>query len=221
MATKKRKPAKKTGQSTKKKVTKKPVESVCTCHGFGLCPRCRKLKDSLEKAGITKPTLRKARKVTRRKSAKKRLTPQEVHAAQCPVCKHKKLKEIEDRYLEGESPQDLSEDPTITGKLSRHTIWNHAKVFGLDKRRDNSTLKIVQRIIARAKINTRTVSDQLLSKCLELQSKLKGEIVERLKHEGEIGLKLTTDEVVDKRMKNLKKRLGEPVEEESDGTAEK
>lgn len=145
----------------------------------------------------------------RKKKVPKNRTPLQRHEDSCKVCRSPLRADIEEAYSEGMSPLDIACDKRFKKflKEDRSPVYRHVKAFKLDKGRDDSTLKKIRILLERAKLGNRKVSDPLLGQLLKLEAQITGELVERSHIEGEIGLRLTTDEVVNKRLKNLHERL--------------
>jgi len=121
-------------------------------------------------------------------------TKQKQHKALCSVCNHPDCKEIEAEYLRGGSPYQIELDYPGVGHKS---VYAHARMFGLDKKRDNTVLTQLRRIIDRGGVKQRKISDPLLGKAYELTSKITGELVERSehKHKGELDLKVISEQL--------------------------
>ena len=113
------------------------------------------------------------------------------HAAKCKVCNSDRCKEFNDRYLAGERPVELS----IDMNLELDSIYRHVRYLELDKKRDNSTLAIINRLtdtIQWSKLKIETVRNALT--VLDLRAKLLGEIVQKHEHK-EILDELTTEQL--------------------------
>jgi hypothetical protein len=105
------------------------------------------------------------------------------HKRLCFVCNSLKLEEIERLYLEGESIVDIVVE-VADQNIQYRNIWNHVKYFELDKKRDNSTLALVDKL--RDRIPWKHIKINSLRDVvgiLTLRAKLKGEIVDHLKVE--------------------------------------
>ncbi len=127
---------------------------------------------------------------------------QRRHKKQCKLCKHPEAKEIERQYLLGSSPYELEVDfPGVPVQ----SIYNHAEMFDLAKKRDNSTLTKIRKILDRAQICKMQITPQLVSKCLELEAKISGELIERTEVETTINLtSLSNDELRNRLVEHLK-----------------
>jgi len=113
------------------------------------------------------------------------------HAAKCKVCNSDRCKEFNDRYLAGERPVELS----IDMNLELDSIYRHVRYLELDKKRDNSTLAIINRLtdtIQWSKLKIETVRNALT--VLDLRAKLLGEIVQKHEYK-EILDELTTEQL--------------------------
>lgn len=97
------------------------------------------------------------------------------HKGNCTICKSSSCKELEDRYMDGESVYDLQREM----KFDNKTIYAHVKAFGLDKKRDNSTLNLVNRLISKVDIAKLGLNVKTYVSALQLRAKLKGEIVDK------------------------------------------
>jgi len=101
-----------------------------------------------------------------------------MHMAKCKICNHVNKKEIEEAYLSGVSPYQIETD--FPG-VSHQAVYTHTKLFQLDKKRDNSTLAIVNMLIDRGNAGKIQVTPAVFMDALKLRAKLLGEIVD--KHE--------------------------------------
>jgi len=114
------------------------------------------------------------------------------HQWQCKVCQHEQLKEIEEEYLSGATQAELIRQ--FSG-LDKNCVSRHIQYYELDKRRDNSTLAIINRIVQGidwAKLKVETVRNALT--VLDLRAKLLGEIVQKHEYK-EILDELTTEQL--------------------------
>ncbi len=101
-----------------------------------------------------------------------------MHAKKCAICNHEQRNEIEDKYLDGVSPYQIELDyPGV----SNNSVYRHVKIFGLDKKRDNSTLTKIDRLLDRCNLEKIKIDPAKIVDLLALRSKVKGEITE--KHE--------------------------------------
>ena len=173
------------------------------------------MADSKEKPKRKRPGRPKGSGPKKKRVRKKNPNPARSsikrHQDLCKVCKHQEREEIERRFLEGESIYEIADDFNV----DYWTIDRHTKAYRLQDKRDHSTLKKVRRIIDRAKLGKRKVSDPLVAKALEIEAKVTGVLVERHRHDfkGQIDVKTATE----RQMKNLRKRLG-IVEEKIEDT---
>ena len=127
-------------------------------------------------------------------------TKRKQHVAMCSLCKHVDCKEIERAYLDGTSPYQIELDyPGVSAKC----VYGHAKMLGLDKKRDNSTLTKVRRILDRANVGKLKISEALVGKCLELEAKITGEMVNKHQHEGELKHKHNIENSVKRRLDRI------------------
>lgn len=97
------------------------------------------------------------------------------HKGKCEICNSPRCKELEDRYLDGESPYDLQREMGFANQK----IYKHVKVFGLDKKRDNSTLAKVDKLIDMANLTEAMIDVKTYVAALTLRAKLQGEIVDK------------------------------------------
>lgn len=105
---------------------------------------------------------------------KPRVNPN-MHKGNCTICKSPLCKELEARYIDGEGVYDLQREMGFDNK----TIYLHVKAFSLDKKRDNSTLNLVNRLISKVDITKLDVNIKTYVAALQLRAKLKGEIVDK------------------------------------------
>lgn len=167
-----------------------------------------------------KTTTRLHKKPEKPKAAKKKASVKGLgnlarHSGICKVCHHVELADIEQMYLDGYSTYAVSAN--FKG-VSPTNVLNHVRAFQLDKKRDNSTLTKCRRILDKAKIGVRKPSDALIGKCLELESKITGELVERKRHEGKVEVEIDLSKQVDNRVNNLLGKIGVEVDEEEEKT---
>jgi len=124
------------------------------------------------------------------------------HKAKCQVCASEKCKEFEEQYLKGIRPGDLQYE----FGFELRSIYRHISAFELDKKRDNSTLAIVNQIVDRipwSKLKIDNLRNAMMA--IELRSKLLGEIV--TKHE----VKEVLDELPSDELEKLAEQSAEIV----------
>lgn len=100
------------------------------------------------------------------------------HKAHCSVCNHPQVIEIETDYVNGIGAYELAEDY----RLNPRSLSQHFRFFGLDKQRDDATIKAVDMILDRSKIGKFVITpdnpDSVI-KLMTLRAKLRGEIVDK------------------------------------------
>jgi len=103
---------------------------------------------------------------------------QKMHRAKCAICNHKDRNEIEEKYLNGVSPYQIEADyPGV----SNQSVYAHMKIFGLEEKRDNSTLAILNRIIDRGNAGKIQITPGVFMEALKLRAKISGETGEGTK----------------------------------------
>lgn len=151
-------------------------------------------------SGMTK----KAEK-TKKSSSAKRVPSRNKktrHESHCNICKHKDRKEIEAEYLMGLSPYEIVKN--FSG-ISVKSVYAHASATGLDKKRDNTTLPKVRRLIDRANIERMPIAQirAIVPQLLKLEAQLSGELVEKQEVKGKIGVEIGVSERVQKRVDRI------------------
>ena len=171
----------------------------------------------------TKKTATRAHKKPEKpKAAKKKspiagLTNKERHSRNCKVCKHTELADIERMYLDGYSTYAVADN--FTG-ISQKSVFHHVRALKLNDKRDNSSLTQCRMIIDRANFTGHKPSDALAGKAIELQAKIKGELIERRRHEGKVEVEIDLSKQVDNRVNNLLGKIGVKVEDEEEEKTE-
>ena len=123
------------------------------------------------------------------------------HKKLCKVCKHKDLKEIEEKYHNYISPYDLIVDyPDLT----THNIYTHVNYFGLDLKRDKNIKAFYRRVMDKGFSAKVKVTEKGMLKASELLSKTNkdGELVDKQETKHDV-----SDRVA-KQMANLMKKIG-------------
>ena len=136
------------------------------------------------KAGSTRPKMTKvAKKAAKRAAPKKvvvrkrrRLSFIQKHVRQCRVCKSDHKEEIETRFMAGESPTAIADDPKI--KVSRDSIEAHIRAYKLRDKRTIRVLKLADYIIDRADLHRREITDPVLVAAMNI--KARSQVVEPL-----------------------------------------
>jgi hypothetical protein len=136
------------------------------------------------------------------------------HMGKCGVCKSPHRKEIEEMYLDGDSPYAIA--PQF--KVQVNAIYVHAKVFKLDDKRDHSTLRQCRRIIDKANISKRKISDPLVAKAMELAAKITGELRERHEAHIDADIRMSIEQITNARTKNFIESVGGTVKMVEDFT---
>ena len=138
------------------------------------------------------------------KSSSRVGTSKVQHEAQCTVCNHPQRKEIDREWLKGMAGSDIAEKYN----LSEAAISRHAKAEKLHSHKDAAVLRHCRTLITNAKIDEREVSDMMLSKALEMQAKITGELVEKKQVEHSGSLNLTIEQIQERQRKGLAKFFG-------------
>jgi hypothetical protein len=117
----------------------------------------------------------------------------------CIICKSDRENALNTDYLRGYGVKALER---IYG-FHRQSVDNHIHALGLKDKRDNSTLKKVNKLLNTAlKEKDREYGDALVAKCLELRAKLTGELDDRPTNTTNI-LQVTTTERNDRLKRGL------------------
>jgi hypothetical protein len=100
------------------------------------------------------------------------------HKGQCTVCSHEKCKEIESAFVAWESPEKIA---TEFGLGHRTAVYRHAKVFGLNERRQQNIRVPLERIIERASDPALQVTGATVVQAIAVYGKLnaQGQLIER------------------------------------------
>jgi len=100
------------------------------------------------------------------------------HKGQCTVCSHEKCKEIEAAFVAWESPEKIA---TEFGLGHRTSVYRHAKVFGLNLRRQQNIRVPLERIIERAGDPALQVTGATVVQAIAVYGKLnaQGQLIER------------------------------------------
>lgn len=115
-------------------------------------------------------------------------TLQKQHASKCKLCKHPERKAIEESYLSGDSAYEIEiEYPGI----DHACVYAHVKMFGLEDKRDNSSLTKIRKLLERAGTKRIKLTESSVVKLIELQAKITGELIERHKNDTKMTLDLT------------------------------
>jgi hypothetical protein len=137
---------------------------------------------------MPKPGSRKRTVAKVNKSGTNIPTIQKQHSAKCKLCKHPERKAIEESYLGGDSAYDIEiEYPGI----DHACVYAHVKMFGLDDKRDNSSLTKIRKLLERAGTKRIKLTEGSVVKLIELQAKITGELIERHKSDTKMTLDLT------------------------------
>lgn len=127
-----------------------------------------------------------------------------MHKAQCSVCKSPYCTEIEDRYIMGESERTIAKDYP---SLSASAILRHVTAYQLQNRRRVNTLAQVQRLLQNVDLrHFRLQDERSIIKCLELQAKLTGELIERRQNDNKTEVDIS--ERLETQMANLTAAIG-------------
>ena len=126
------------------------------------------------------------------------------HKVKCRICQSDKCNRLNEDYLHGYTQAEIAKEYGF----ERETIVRHVRALELDKRRDNSTLAIVNRIVQG--IDWKSLPVKTLRNAIELmnlRSKLLGEVVQ--KHE----YKEILDELPSEQLEQLAQRSQHIIDE--------
>jgi hypothetical protein len=100
------------------------------------------------------------------------------HKGQCAICSHEKRKEIEAAFVAWESPDGIAAEH---GLSHRSTVYRHAKMFGLDVKRQQNIRVPLERIIERAGDPALQVTGATVVQAIAVYGKLnaQGQLIER------------------------------------------
>src|SRR6266699_1813631 len=100
------------------------------------------------------------------------------HKGQCTICLHAKCKEIEAAFVAWESPEKIAAEFELGHRTS---VYRHAKVFGLNLRRQQNIRVPLERIIERAGDAALQVTGATVVQAIAVYGKLnaQGQLIER------------------------------------------
>ena len=100
------------------------------------------------------------------------------HKGQCTICSHEKCKEIEAAFVAWESPEKIAAEFALG---HRSAVYRHAKIFGLNLRRQQNIRVPLERIIERAGDPTLQVTGATVVQAIAVYGKLnaQGQLIER------------------------------------------
>ena len=100
------------------------------------------------------------------------------HKGQCTICLHAQCKEIEAAFVAWESPEKIAAE---FGLGHRTSVYRHAKVFGLNLRRQQNIRVPLERIIERAGDPALHVTGATVVQAIAVYGKLnaQGQLIER------------------------------------------
>ena len=101
------------------------------------------------------------------------------HKGNCKVCKSPNRKEIEELYLSWISPYDLE---IRFPEVSKDSVYNHVRAFGLDKKRDADHDRLLGAIIDKGFRKGFRIGDSVMLKAVEMRMKKRGELTDKLEH---------------------------------------
>ena len=130
----------------------------------------------------------------------KNLIPDNMHISRCSVCKHPKLKLLENEFLTGATYAALSRNYG----LDPVSIYNHMIYFQIHLDREVNILKVCGQIINRVNpAESEHLSEKVITTAMNIMAK--SQVVETKEITGDIHL--TAQELVAAQVKNLKKRM--------------
>lgn len=109
-----------------------------------------------------------------------------MHTSRCTVCKHKDVKVIEARYINGESGTELA---AIYAGISESAMYRHFLAFNFKAKR--SPDKFLDDLIESAQENGVCLDERSLISAIKLWLQKEGKLVE--KHETEIRVNLSDE----------------------------
>jgi len=129
------------------------------------------------------------------------------HEEQCRICKSEQRKEIEDKYLEWKSPDQLEIE--YEG-ISAWTIRNHMKAFGLDIERNKNLRGVCIAVMERgiSCMSHMPVDSKSIISAANLKAKLDGLIVDKTEHSGKVTAEIDIKSEVKKQVDNLVGAIG-------------
>jgi hypothetical protein len=129
------------------------------------------------------------------------------HEEQCRICKSEHRKEIEEKYLEWQSPESLSSDYP---EFAACSIRNHCKTFGLDVTRNKDLRGVCVAVMERGFtcMKHSPVDSRSVIAAANLKAKLDGLIVDKTEHSGKVTAEIDIKSEVKKQVDNLVGAIG-------------